>query len=688
MNETIKAQKLNTGFWQKQAYSSTSSGAEVLNPVLPITPVKQRDREHPMNIDESPSDQNRDNLLHVTPPQRRKRIDSLYKELENFAAEENLTPTQVAALLLARASYMKHKDISKMAEQIAKNETIHYEKLGIEEAAYVYSYTEFGRRKWTGLKCILKESNHDIFPRHQLVNNHIKSLTPPIETIPEPYAGVRYQLLPALKLTLERQLQVLDVSNILDSTFDFVFKVGVDGSGDHKIFHQLKNVQTSNIIMAMICPLKISTPSNPDFWQQPNPSSSGSHRPLYLQLGKETEETMGYFGSLTRDCESVEKNPVTVTLNDVQYRVNIKIRITGLDRKAANSITGLGGAYCDICPLSESDCHDVDKIDDIHIHGRRISDTLEIVEKLQDEKGDVIRKNKDYDVRFGVTKKPTIEKDIESVQSLHLLLRSTGWYLKFVIHEVAGVNHWSEGTEFRDIDFIKLKKQEIQQHMLKKTALRLEFPDSGHGGTSTTGNTCRRLLFNKDNLTELCSLIPAHRRENMLMLGKYLSVILRVISSSSKVTNIDKFEALCREAYKFILVNWPPIISAKKHVDQVIISPSVHKLLGHSAELIRLNDHYGLGLVSEAGVESSNKLLRKFRINLARKTSQTENLTDCAQRLWLNGDPVLEAMRKMTKPTCKKCGKHIGHSTLHCPKDLITVDGEEDTVVKSFIVNS
>ena len=93
MNETIKAQKLNTGFWQKQAYSSTSSGAEVLNPVLPITPVKQRDREHPMNIDESPSDQNRDNLLHVTPPQRRKRIDSLYKELENFAAEENLTPT-------------------------------------------------------------------------------------------------------------------------------------------------------------------------------------------------------------------------------------------------------------------------------------------------------------------------------------------------------------------------------------------------------------------------------------------------------------------------------------------------------------------------------------------------------------------------------------------------------------------
>ena len=63
-----------------------------------------------------------------------------------------------------------------------------------------------------------------------------------------------------------------------------------------------------------------------------------------------------------------------------------------------------------------------------------------------------------------------------------------------------------------------------------------------------------------------------------------------------------EFEVFNRETYKLILTTYPP--------PKVKNSPSVHKLLGHTWDLIALNDNHGLGTVSEGGIEACNKLLR------------------------------------------------------------------------------
>ncbi|KAI6661279.1 Dna-mediated transposase [Oopsacas minuta] len=84
------------------------------------------------------------------------------------------------------------------------------------------------------------------------------------------------------------------------------------------------------------------------------------------------------------------------------------------------------------------------------------------------------------------------------------------------------------------------------------------------------------------------------------------------------------------------------------------ISPTLHKLLAHSSELIRTcNNSHGLKVFSEEAVEVSNKLVRRYREHLARKMSFSLNTRDIFIRLMCNSDPVLNVYRKFTKASKK-----------------------------------
>ncbi len=86
---------------------------------------------------------------------------------------------------------------------------------------------------------------------------------------------------------------------------------------------------------------------------------------------------------------------------------------------------------------------------------------------------------------------------------------------------------------------------------------------------------------------------------------------MRVFNSSHKI-NTTQLSIPCNETYEFIVVNF--------NWDN--ITPSLHKLLPHSAELIeKYNNGFGLKCFSEEGLEALNKYVRKFREHLARKFS-------------------------------------------------------------------
>ena len=186
---------------------------------------------------------------------------------------------------------------------------------------------------------------------------------------------------------------------------------------------------------------------------------------------------------------------------------------------------------------------------------------------------------------------------------------------------------------------------------------------------NNTGNVARKLLHDTHVRAELLSQVPEHRRENLARIISKFSVVIRVLSSKQQIENLQIFKQYCLDLYKFIVTTYPP--------PQCYLSPTFHNILEHGWELIEKNDGRWFGMLSEAGIEASNKILRRFRISLSRKCDQITNLSDCMIRLFTRSDPVLNNIRYEVLPRCKVCCS-IGHAKKECPK-TIRVLNEEDT---------
>lgn len=78
------------------------------------------------------------------------------------------------------------------------------------------------------------------------------------------------------------------------------------------------------------------------------------------------------------------------------------------------------------------------------------------------------------------------------------------------------------------------------------------------------------------------------------------------------------------------------------------MSPTVHKLLFHSAAFIK---HFNgkIGLYSEEALEARNKDFKRFRRDFSRRTGRKENMSDVGARLLITSDPFIATLRRPTK---------------------------------------
>ena len=189
----------------------------------------------------------------------------------------------------------------------------------------------------------------------------------------------------------------------------------------------------------------------------------------------------------------------------------------------------------------------------------------------------------------------------------------------------------------------------IQALIQEKTGLKVDQPDSS-GGTTSTGNVARRAFSdNSDYLKCGLSAIAIPHRPALTKIHTQLAAILRVLNSDMKV-NTRELGKLCQDTYLCVLDSFP----------WASITPTLHKLLAHSEELIsEYNSGFGLKALSEEGSESCNKLLRKYRETLARKDSFETNLLDIFVRLASQSDPVSVSYRRVL--SCERCGQS-GHT--------------------------
>ena len=146
-------------------------------------------------------------------------------------------------------------------------------------------------------------------------------------------------------------------------------------------------------------------------------------------------------------------------------------------------------------------------------------------------------------------------------------------------------------------------------------------------GTATTGGQGRRLC-SEEVVQTLSEIIPEKYKENLLLLHKQLSIILHVVSFTGQL-NVDLYEQLCQNFSINLINNFP----------FALLNDTLHATVHHSPELIRNNEGYSLGVLSEEGLEGNNKDIRNYLERFCRKTSIINQITDVMNRFLERSDP-------------------------------------------------
>ena len=152
---------------------------------------------------------------------------------------------------------------------------------------------------------------------------------------------------------------------------------------------------------------------------------------------------------------------------------------------------------------------------------------------------------------------------------------------------------------------------------------------------------------NREKVLELYKNLTDHEYSTLKELHKRFSIILRILSCKSSVK--DEFEEYCLSTYVMFVKEFP----------WMKLSETVHRLLAHAPEAIRINGNKGLGQLSESPLEAQHKLIRRYRTTLARLTNESDNLCDVYNRLYMQSSPMIRKLRPKKK--AKKMSKELSN---------------------------
>ena len=282
----------------------------------------------------------------------------------------------------------------------------------------------------------------------------------------------------------------------------------------------------------------------------------------------------------------------------------------------------------------------------------------------------------DYDTRAGVTAQPITHRELNSGESpTHAYTCCASFFLKLLYHLVAKDKTWGFGNpaQARYKKLMKAKTK-VQDEFQKILGRRIDTADgTGHTGNSLTGNLARR-FFDDDCRKLLDNLVDPAQLSIVKKLHMRFNVILRIINSKSQLIDTEKFGDICTSTYIDILT----------YFGWVEISPTAHKILAYTTELIQNNACLGVGHLSEEGLEACHKIIRKFRSSWTLQKSDDANLKDLAKKMFLISDQHLYSLRRVIK--CPKCGL-TGHKR-KCPKFRENVKkSESDIMVQDIFID-
>ncbi len=617
-----------------------------------------------------------------------RRTDKIYSKVLESAEEEGMEPTKFIAMLGHRASYKSDRRVASQFQNIVEGKSGPQE-VDLELAIFLKSHLQIGRDLYTDLRLLLKDKV--IFPPMHRLNENIGSFLPDLsftentlhsdlkETL---FVTVRRALLASISPDSDTAGQVKSLGLIAK------VRMGIDGSGNHSVFNTestlAEGVTASHVVVGgfTVLSLQVDDLFSPRIYSDPSPCNAESERPLFLQTGRETTEVMARMMAkidpvVDQLCRSQSSVPCD-ELGNVQ--VQFEVEMSQLDGKALQTISGLGGAYCTACTVMEKDAKVPQRISEGFSLDRNIADLHQLFDTLRNEDDTITTVAGDYCRRFGLTHKPQTEhlEILHNFPITHSYIRVLSHFENLIYRVNGNVRKMGKGQRLSDLekkrvlDAKNLFRERAQKGPLH---LKIDCPDScGAGGSTDTAELARK-FFRVENIVHILDLVEGRRqeKESIRVLHRQFSVILRVVSSKQRQVDVDSFQQLCTETYLFLVQEFP----------WATVPSSIHRLLGHSADRIRLNEGHGLGLYSEEALESMHKYVRRFKVRLARPNSLENNLRDTFKQLWVRSDPVIRSKRRILE--CSLCSKE-GHTRRSCPDKKVREKSSYDELVEEFFL--
>ena len=208
-------------------------------------------------------------------------------------------------------------------------------KISKQLAQAIICESRLGQRRYQIQKNMLKKSDLDILPTWKDVAQFRLSVTPApidIKTLDDVFIGIHYSFIESIKLTANQIIKAEKIQTTPKLTL--IIKYGWDGSSGHKVFNQLDNIDSDNIIQAALSPLRLIDPESKNIlWENQVPNSEFSQRPVLMVLGKETSDNVDNLKVLEPERKTLEQDGITLEGGSI---LTVMTKNLCLDRKAAN----------------------------------------------------------------------------------------------------------------------------------------------------------------------------------------------------------------------------------------------------------------------------------------------------------------------------------------------------------------
>ena len=183
---------------------------------------------------------------------RRRRVAETREMLEQAAMQQGVTVSELLGYLLHLENYMSEKSLAAIGWRIFCGENIFKKPdISLEEAIWMIETGGISQMVWQEFRLRLLE--RITLPPVQLVREENKLHRPDLE---EYKHGVKAALVQCLQLTVTERLSQINLSGLNQESLQVAFKIswGLDGSGDHKNYHQLSKVgYTTKQVLHLLC---------------------------------------------------------------------------------------------------------------------------------------------------------------------------------------------------------------------------------------------------------------------------------------------------------------------------------------------------------------------------------------------------------------------------------------------------